>query len=207
MDARMMEFRESSSHLSDGRLAAFLDGRLSSTERDQALAHFASCASCRREMSAARRLLAGSVRRRPWNSPFVATLAAALILAAGPIFVLRERRDDPARAGGNAVPVAERAAQPDLMSVVPIVSPVDQATVEDSIIVFRWRSAGSDATYRLTLQDATGTVVWDVSVADTTAALPRRIMLGAQQRYYWSVDALLSDGRSARAGVHVFTTR
>ena len=103
--------------------------------------------------------------------------------------------------------VAERAAQPDLMSVVPIVSPADQATIEDSVIVFRWLSAGSDATYRLTLQDATGTVVWDVSVADTTAALPHRIILGARQRYYWSVDALLSDGRSARAGVHVFTTR
>jgi hypothetical protein len=47
-------------------------------------------------------------------------------------------------------------------------------------------------------------VLWEATLGDTAATLPRGVKLGARQQYFWSVDAQLVDGRSARAGVQRF---
>ena len=91
------------------------------------------------------------------------------------------------------------------MAGITVVAPPDQAVI-DSTIIFRWRSGGVDATYRLTVQDRSGGVVWDTTVADTAVALPRQLVLEKGQ-YFWSVDAQLADGGSAKAGAHQFTVR
>jgi hypothetical protein len=188
-------------HFSAEQLAAFLDGRLTTDERRRALAHFAACGACRREMAATRQLLGASrPRRRLPTVGFMAAIAA--VLAA--IIVSRTPPPDgdvmsPVRAG-------ERAIQPDRAPRLVVVSPGERAMV-DSAIVFRWRSAGTDATYRLVLLDGAGAVAWEKTTADTTATLPREIALTRGAQYFWLVDAQLADGGSANGGTHRFITR
>ena len=195
----MTEPREIGLHFSDVRLAAFLDGRLTPTEHDQALAHFATCVSCRREMTAARKLLVEpATRRRGWHLPITTLIAAALAFVAVP----RLMRVDPSPSRESI----ERA-RPDVAPVVQILSPAHRSAVNAGDVVFLWRAVGVDATYRVTLQDSTGGVLWETTVGDTSATPPRSVAFVANQDYYWSVDAQLADGRTAKAGVHQFTAR
>jgi len=196
----MTEPRESAFHLTDGRLAAFLDGRLTSGERDQVLAHFAACVSCRREMTAARKLLAvPGAPRRDWRLPVVTLAAAALVFIAVPRLV-RIQGLPPAGAS------TERA-QPDVRPAVQIVAPAERSIVIATAVAFQWRAVGADATYRLTLQDSTGAVLWETTVGDTSATLSWSVRLAPSQEYFWSVDAQLADGRTAKPAVGRFMSR
>src|SRR5688572_25617163 len=160
MDVSMTEPRDSAFHLTDERLAAFLDGRLTSAERDQSMAHFAACAPCRREMTAARKLLVvPGAPRRNWRLPLVTLVAAALVSVVVPRLIRIEGLQP-------AGPSTERA-QPDVRPAVQIVAPAERSIVNATAVAFQWRAVGADATYRLTLQDSTGTVLWETTVGDT----------------------------------------
>ena len=195
-----MTERPDTQHPSDEQVAAFLDGRLTTNERAQVLTHFAACAECRREMTVAHKVLGPwrDVRRAPIFG-LVTVLAAVLAFV-----VVRPIAHDPAPSAA-AVRSPDRVSQPDRMAGITVVAPLDRAVI-DSTIVFRWRSGGVDATYRLTVQDRSGGVVWDTTLADTAVALPRQLVLEKGQ-YFWSVDAQLADGGSAKAGAHQFTVR
>lgn len=71
---------------------------------------------------------------------------------------------------------------------------------------FVWRSAGPAATYRLTLTDPSGAPVWTSSAPDTAVVLAETVKLEGGRAYFWYVDALLPDGRSATTGVQQFRT-
>jgi hypothetical protein len=201
----MTEPPESPVHFTDAHLAAFLDRRLTPLEHRSALAHFAACPACRREMTAASRLVHAGRGRGTWLGPVVAVLAAAIAFAVVP----RSTRDADGVSDGARTEVStpQRSLQPDRMATVAVLSPTDGALVDASPIKFRWRSLGKDATYRLTFQDVTGEVLWDATTGDTTVTLPGRVTLTSGQHYFWSVDAQLVDGRSAKAVAHRFTVR
>ena len=188
-------------HFSAEQLAAFLDGHLTTDERGRALAHFAACSACRREMAATRQMLGPKRTGRPFVTVGLMTAIAAALAV---VMVSRTARDDVA--GQATERTGERAARPDQLPRVIVVSPVERAVV-DSALVFRWRPAGSEATYRVVVQDAGGAVTWETTTGDTTAALPGAIMLRSGAQYFWSVDAQLADGGSATGGTHRFTTR
>src|SRR5687767_1108851 len=118
MDASMTKPRDSAFHLSDERLAAFLDGRLTSPERAQTLAHFAACVSCRREMTVTRKLLAvPGAPQRDWRLPVATLVAATLVFVIVPRLIGIDGR----RPAG---PSAERA-QPEVRPAVQIVAPAE----------------------------------------------------------------------------------
>jgi anti-sigma factor RsiW len=190
-----------SRHFSAEQLAAFLDGRLTTDERGRALAHFAACSACRREMSATRRLLAP---KRAYRRFTTVALMTALAAALAVVMVTRTAPED--IDDESTVRSGERAVQPDRLPRVIVVSPAERAVV-DSALVFRWRPAGAEATYRVVLQDAAGAVKWETTTGDTTAALPGAIILASGAQYFWSVDAQLADGGSANGGSHRFTAR
>ena len=189
-------------HIDAGRLAAFLDQRLTPAEHGRVLAHFAECASCRREMTSVKRVL-NTARKRPViaNGALAVLAAAALTIAFLPRLVSRET--------GTPLtpPSSERARQPDLTPRIEIIHPNDGATVAKSRVELRWRSIGRDATYRVVVQDSAGVPVWEATIGDTVAAVPAGVRLGSAGVYFWSVDAQLIDGRTARARVHRFVTR
>jgi hypothetical protein len=192
----------SSDHVSSEHLAAFLDGRLTGAERDRAVRHFASCGECRAELTALRDVIdspgATPVRRR-----IVAVAAAAAILA---IIAIPRIASDPANGGHTNVRAAEGAGVAE--AVIAVVSPADQATVAPSGVKLSWRAAGPAATYSITVQDSAGGEVWKrSSLPDTSITIPDSIRLRPGSLYFWSVDARLADGSTAKTGARAFIVR
>jgi anti-sigma factor RsiW len=179
-------------HLSPEVLAAYLDDELSREQRSQVELHLASCDECRAELADINRLQRARVRRR-WLSVLVpAAAAAALVL----VIALPRDRTKP----------SDIRSRPDVSDRLLIVSPAPSAEIAPRPINFVWRSAGPDASYTITLQEAEGRPVWTSSVADTVVALPDSITLAPGRRWFWFVDALLPNGRSLSTGVQRLTT-
>jgi hypothetical protein len=191
-----------SAHLTDEQLAAFLDNRVSIGEHTAALTHMAVCADCRREVVAARHVLAP---RRTVSRLGIAGMTAAAAMAAALAFVMVNRgsRQDVAE---PPVRAAEHAMQPDRLAALSVVAPADRSTI-DSVTAFRWRAVERETTYRVTVQDEIGSVAWTAAVSDTFAVLPRGVTLVKGRQYFWTVDAQLLDGSTASSGVHRFTIR
>jgi len=196
-------------HLSAERLASYLDGRLTTAERDLALAHFDRCADCRREMTEGRRVLALAsplrpdlVRRAPRRLVTVVTMAmAAAVVFAVILPTVRDR---------SPQQVAIRASDRLAAEIVPplgTVSPPAGSTFSPQRDALVWRSASGNAEYRLTILDADGGRVWTTSTSDTSVALSADVRLTPGSEYFWSVDALLADGRSTTTRVHHFTVK
>ena len=193
----------SQEHLTSGQVAAILDERLNGSDREPALAHLAECAECRHEMAEMHRALHDRTRERRGAKPWLIVasgLAAALVLLLVPAGLERARWlpvvAAPTRAAGG-VPV-------DVARPIGVVSPAEGAVVTGAATL-TWRSAGSGASYIVTVQDTTGAVAWSSSFADTSISIPASAGLISGRQYFWSVDARLSDGASTTTGVRAFT--
>jgi anti-sigma factor RsiW len=196
-----------SAHLTAEQLASYLDGRLTPTEHDRVLAHFDRCAECRREMTASRGVIghaqpAGmeSFARRTLVPALVGLAAVLAIAVASPM--LRDlRAPDP------AVRAPVGLVESDIVAQMATVSPGDDGSFLGEPGVFVWRAASADAEYHLTVTDATGGIVWLKRTTDTSVVVPGDLRLPRGKDYFWSVDALLGDGRSATTRVHRFSIR
>jgi anti-sigma factor RsiW len=197
---------DTNSHLSVEELAAYVDGRLDTRDLERAESHLASCAECRAELVEIRAIVAEGVAKqapRPVLERYgrlagVLTAAAAVIIVAA-IAVGRMPR--------NAVdPERLRLDTRENRGAFALVSP-SESTVPARGSVFRWHSASTASTYRLTITDSAGTPVWSQTTGDTSVVLPDSVVLRTGARYRWYVDALGADGRSATTGVRSFTTR
>lgn len=180
-------------HLSPEVLAAYLDDKLSREQRSQVEMHLASCDECRAELADINRLQRTRVQRQ-WLTVLVpAAVAAALVL----VVALPRERTKP----------SDIRSRPEVDDRLVIVSPVPSADIPPGPISFVWRSAGPGASYTITLQEADGHLVWTSSVGDTVVALPDSITLAPGSRWFWSVDALLPNGRSLSTGMQRLTRR
>jgi len=180
-------------HLESSEIAAYLDRALLQSERDRVEAHLADCAQCRGESIEVLRVRNSMRRRSRWLViPPVAAAAVAL-------FVL-------VRAGGipgTTPPVLRDGGDGSIPGVV-LVSPPDSGVVGSQRVSFTWRSVGPGVSYRITISDPKGDVVWSAAASDTTTRVPASVQLRPSP-YYWYVDALLPDGRSITSGVHPFS--
>jgi anti-sigma factor RsiW len=180
-------------HLENGLAAAYVDGRLAAAELARVEAHLAECAECRQEVVAVRRLLRSRARR--WTWPAIAGVGIAATL----LFVLWR----PGEQGGPERPPF-RGGGSDGRDVPVVVTPAPNATIAADSIGFAWRGAAAALSYRLTLTDERGDVVWSTQTTDTTVMLPSSVGLARGRAYYWYVDALLPDARSTTTGVREF---
>lgn len=182
-------------HLSAAQIAGYLD-RDPSVERPLIEEHLAECAPCRHEIIEIMRLRGGRPRRLRWSvvAPAVAAAAVIALLVALP-------RDS--GTGGEAV---RAGPSPEGIPRFQTVSPSSTGLVRADSVVFVWRRAGAEASYRLTVTDAAGGQMWATATADTVAPLPARVRLAGGQAYFWYVDALLPSGESATTGVQEFRT-
>lgn len=181
-------------HLSAAQVAAYLDRVLPAVARERVAAHLVACSECRGEV----RAVARALRPRRWTrwyvvGPAVAAAAASVVIAVGPSL----RRSVPAEPTVRGAPAAPAEGIPRL----PVVAPPADATVAPDAMTFVWHAAGRDAHYRLTLTEPDGRLAWTNETSDTTLQVPRSIALARGRTYYWYVDALLPDGRSASTGV------
>ncbi len=178
-------------HLEADLIAAYVDGRAGRADAATVEAHLAECADCRREVIDVRRLLSGRTRRWGWSAAVLAAAAVLLLVVGGP--------------DGPHPPVGSSTRSGRTASLAPaILAPVDGATLPGSAARFVWRSVSGSAAYRLTLTDDRGDMVWTTEGTDTSVAPPPTVRLSGGRTYYWSVDVLLRDGRSATTGFHGF---
>jgi hypothetical protein len=96
---------------------------------------------------------------------------------------------------------------PDAASRIGVVAPVEGAIVGTAPLVFVWRDQTGKPLFRFTLTDATGGEVWTRETGDTTVTLPASVSLAPGRTYFWTVDALGSDGRSLTTRNHRFVVR
>jgi hypothetical protein len=193
----------SSDHVSSEHLAAFLDGRLTGSERERAVRHFASCGECRQELTELRDLLAlpFEARSRRW---IAVAGAAAAILA---FVVVTQMVSDGSLGGSGRVRTEDGVRLPDGTQAIAVVSPNDRVAVSPTALSLSWRPAAAVAMYVVTILDSTGTQVWSHSSADTSVIVPISARLRPGRLYFWSVDARLADGTTAKTGPRTFTVR
>ncbi len=183
------------SHLDVNMIAQYVDGTLNPERQAQAEAHLAYCADCREDVVAITRIVR---RRPPWKRWSVigplAAAAALVLLVAQP---WRPSTTEEPVLRGDPVEAADRFAA---------LSPSqDDAVSADSAIVFSWSGSGAAASYRISVTDENGDLIWSESTTDTMISLSDNVMLESGKTYFWYVDALLLNGRSATTGVRRFT--
>ncbi|MEO5826346.1 MAG: tetratricopeptide repeat protein, partial [Gemmatimonadales bacterium] len=190
--------------LDDVTLAAVADGALRGTELTAAHAHLASCSYCRRQLAAVGVLMADpavaatipdagsrspSARRLGRTAALVTAIAAALILV-----VL------PARSPDSTVhrePTLAASAAP--IPIAPLGRVVTART-------FTWSRVDEASSYRVTLFDSAGTVLFEAQVGDTTVGMPDSVRLDPRDAYRWQVEARTGWDRWSRSVLVEFHT-
>jgi hypothetical protein len=167
-------------------IAALAEGSLDADSRAHALRHVAGCAACRRAVaSVAGALVDGPItheievvegRRR--NRGRILRTAVPLAAAALVLLWLWSPTDALApHRGGNAGGDAQAPAALGPVGTVAVVHGFDWTRVTGSVV------------YRFTLFDASGVVLYETQVSDTTLALPDSVRLDASRPYLWKVQA------------------
>ena len=178
--------------MSDMLIASYLDRRMSEADREQFENHLAECEDCRRAVIEARSLM--KQVRPTWRmNTVVGVLAAALIFVVVDLKV--QHRND------LAAPASTRAVQPVGSAITPY-GPIGE--VARAGLRFVWSPLANAISYRLSLVDANSQPVWSTAAADTSIALPPSVSLRVGENYFWSVDALASDGATRSTGLHEF---
>jgi hypothetical protein len=186
-------------HPAEDELSAYLEGSLGEPDKTRIEAHLADCDDCREDVVEVKRLF--EPRQNRWSWYVTAGLAAAALAG---ILIFAPLTND----SGPAGPVLRGPTieAPAGSSTVRVVQPREGATLARDDVRFTWQAAAAGASYRLTLTDQIGDVVWTVSTADTAVSLPSDSVLGHDRTYFWYVDALLPNGESTTSGVHGFKT-
>lgn len=183
-------------------MAAYLDGQVAEADRARFEEHIVSCPECRREIAEVSAFLTRTRRRRGWRvwAPAAVAAAAVAMLVVGPVLVDTGPADGARFRGPD--PVGEAGAVQ-----IDAASPAEDGAVDSHSLTFAWHPGALAASYRLTLTDREGAVLWTHATTDTVAPLPDTITLEPGATYHWFVDALMEDGRNATSGVHSFMTR
>lgn len=184
------------SHLTSEELGAYLSRAVHGAARGRVEAHLEGCSECRAELVEVSGLWAGARRQRRGRmaaaggiGALAAALAGVLLLGPRADTVLPDR-EPRLRDGGRALD--EGVARFETLT------PGDGSTIESlagSLLV--WRPVAPGAFYSLTVTDERGDLVWSGSTADTVLRLPAELEVEPGNRYFWFVEALLTDGTTA----------
>lgn len=185
--------------LSEGEVAAYLDGRLEGAELARVEAHLADDPSARQEIIKAGRIIASAPRRAEvrfrWL-PATAGLAAIAALALIAVKPLSNGRD-------AAAISSERRGSADQFEKINLITPTDGEHVGVAERSFVWRPI-EGATYMLVISDRTGLTLLSMSTTDTLVEVSASLFKAGGGTYYWTVDALGPDGSSVTSGVREF---
>jgi len=186
-------------HLSVDQLAAHLERRLHGTEREAVVAHLVECAECRREYIEAGEVV-GTARPKWVGVRTGIGLAAAAAVA----FAVMPRAFPPAATTVTPDVSMQRTALREVAAPIRLAAPADGERLTGAAVHLSWHPDGNDALYRVTVQTEAGAVVWKTETHDTSYALPPVVPLTGGVTYYWIIDALHADGRSARSSANAF---
>lgn len=182
---------DTSDHLTELELAAYIDRGLSGDALTRAESHIAVCAECRGHVIETRQLLDRA------NRPKRFAQAAGALAAAGVLGILLL---DPGSLNRQSDGNMRRRGKP-AGDVITVYGPIGE--IPRQPVRFVWGSPGDATSYRVVLTSDAGEQLWTTSTADTTVSLPPSVRL-AGEHYYWSVDALTADGRTLFTGLREF---
>src|SRR5687768_5221697 len=188
-------------HVGAEELAAYLDNQLSPAERARTELHLAGCEECREE--AAR--VAELVRSRTTLPKRRAVFLVPGVAAAAVIVLLLTRPSDDAEAPVESLRSGDEVTAGEGTPVIDVLSPRGEVVQPDTLL-FAWRPASVDAAYDLIMTDWLGSVIWHHQTRDTMVALPDTVRLQRNRTYFWRVDALIEEGRSASTQSQRFQT-
>lgn len=190
-------------HLGVHDIAAYLEHRLDDVSRRRVEAHLVECSECRREVREGEQALRAAPvgrragARRPLAALVTLAAAAALVFAVLP---RGDTREESSIERALVVPTASAAP-------IVVVEPADSARLRDVPSAFVWRAVTGVSSYRITLTDERGHVLWAASTGDTLIRAPDSLAAAVPMRYYWYVDALRADGGTVSSGVRGFSVR
>ena len=187
--------------LSEADLAGWVDGTLDEGARASTLVHLSNCPRCVRSLSA----LVSALNSQPvaaaieeaeaahTGSVSKPALSRRLVIAAGVaaasivgLVAVRWIALDVEQESVHRGSTESAAAAPELRS------PVGQVGV---VSEFSWTPVRGSDTYRITLYDAHGTVVWETETDEPRIALPDTIEIARDVQYLWKIAARLQLGR------------
>ena len=190
----MPELESSTGHITDHHAARYLDGSLSSRDRERVEGHLVDCDECRNEMRAHARLLRSQKSRKQWYlGSSVAAAAALVLLVVGNPFSTSTPEESVLRGpldAGN--------------SMILAVGPESGATIGRDALTLVWNPIQSEVRYHITLTNALGDDLWSTNTVDTSVTIPADVNLVTGESYFWYVDALLLDGSSVTSGTRRF---
>lgn len=196
----------------DQTLAAFVDGQLTESSRDETIVHLDTCAVCFDRVATLAhtaaassfvppelvRTVAAPSRRLPgWRTWLPAGAAAAGLLLA--VAVWRPSSPVVAPEGQNPSPGAVRSPSADV--VAPVVEvPREDEPLEAGFQV-RWRSPESAVFSEVKLTTAGGDVLWSTEVQGAASQLELPVAPPADGIAYLWVTAHLPEGRKVSSNV------
>ncbi|HJR33360.1 MAG TPA: hypothetical protein VJ817_00290, partial [Gemmatimonadales bacterium] len=162
--------------LDELELARFAEGKAEGAARVEAIAHLADCEVCRKQLTALVVLLgepvvAAEVPRPEANArpPMRAMLGAAgLVAVAATLLLLVLPREIPVDPNALRDPTLTATTAP--VAIEPV-GEVRQART------LTWNRVDGASSYRATLFDSTGTVLFELQLSDTVARIPDSVRL------------------------------
>jgi hypothetical protein len=190
---------------SDEQLAAYVDGEIDADAAADVATHALYCSECRAliaDVLDAAPVPAAPRRLRRLAPALTAAAAAAVVL----FFVARPAVVFDAREPVLRVP--SELQSEDAPRLAPL-APAEASVLVPDGLDFAWQDAGAGTTYRFTLSDETGTVVWSERTEHASLRVPSEIgaALMSDRTYYWRVEALLPSLATATTPLRSFTMR
>ena len=167
-----------------GAVLPYVAGTLSDAETEAFESHLITCDRCQAEVrlaTAVRAEVQGlsapsatprRARRLAAAGGVVAAAAAVVLLLVGPESPIPE-------------PSEHRAVIEEVIAPAPIF-PVGRV---ESFREARWTGLAGARSYRLTLVDSDGALIWEELTADTFLVVPPTISLETERAYFWRVEA------------------
>ena len=206
----MPSFLDERGHVPATEMARYLDGTSDRVARSQLTHHLAGCDECREELTALRRLV-------PPRSRLTTRVGAVIGAAAAVVLITMSWRGSLTSSIDQAAPDSTRAlgGVVEIDAPIPVVSPTSDSVISASNLRLTWHAAGADASYRLVVLDESGGTVFAEVTGDTSTIGPAAVIAKrsrgsgeqAAHTYFWSVEASLLDGRSAKTGLHRLRVR
>jgi hypothetical protein len=188
-------------HFEPETVAAYVEHRLNPAERSRIEEHLAGCAICREEILAVRRIMDAGVAS-PWRKTtyWAAAAAVVLLMVGGRV---GWTRFGPGDGMGSFPDRSHTAPGTGLEGHIP---EVDGSVEPGSEVRFVWGATAEGSTFRVTVLDERGGLLWSEETGDTAVAMPPGI-LDRGATYFWYVDALAPDGHSLTSGPRRFVVR
>jgi len=191
----------------DDHLAAYLDGTLEPARRAEVEAHAIECDDCRAVIAATADALATLQPLKPPRR--LVGVGVTAVAAAAVLVLVLTRTGDTIRQDESVVRTPVSSPVGEDLPRFGVREPLGDAVIAANELVFAWDRLAPRTLYQVTVSDERGSVLWRSRTELVSLRPPPEVAaaLTSGRIYYWRVEALLPDLRSATTPVQSFQIR